>query len=459
MSKIFFVGIGGAGMNKLALLLKDFGDEIFGSDIKNSKETEKLQNKGINIYIGHNKNHINKSIDLVIYSSAIPSSNEELIQAKKIGITVKKRGEALAEITKKFKTIVVSGTHGKTTTTAFIGYILKENGKKTNVYIGGEEEEFDSFDKTAELFVIESDESDRSFLFFEPKILVITNIDKDHLGAYQNSFKNLKQAFKTLQNKSEKKVICRDDKNAFSIANLSDTNTFFYSIKNKKANIFATNIKYSASGTEFDLFYLRKFIERGFIPSYGDKNVLNALAAISVAHLSGIKIKDTLISLESFSMPNRRMKIRGEIKGITVIDDHADHPTEIESTLNAIKKHFPSKRIIAVFQPHRYSRVNALKQNIAKPFHYADIIISTDIYPAFEAPIKGINGSVINKWIKEKNEEKEVYYGKQLEDVTQILRKILKRNDLIVLLGPGDIENFSHSLIRFLKGVACEKKH
>ncbi len=459
MSKIFFVGIGGTGMNKLALLLKDFGNEIFGSDIKSSRETEKLQNEGINIYIGHNKNHINKNIDIVIYSSAIPSSNEELMQAKKLGITIKKRGEALAEITKKFKTIVVSGTHGKTTTTSLIGHILKENGKKTNVYIGGEEEKFDSFNKTAELFVIESDESDRSFLLFEPKILVTTNIDNDHLGAYQNSFENLKQAFKTLQDKSEKNVICRDDKNAFSVAGISDTNTFFYSIKNKKAHIFATNIKYSASGTEFDLFYLRKFIGKGFIPSYGDKNVLNALAAISVAHLSGIRIKDALTSLESFSMPNRRMKIRGEIKGITVIDDHADHPTEIESTLTAIKKHFPDKRIIAVFQPHRYSRVNTLKQNIAKPFHYADIILSTDIYPAFETPIKGINGDVINKWIKEKNKEKEVYYGKQLKDVAQILRKILKRNDLIVLLGPGDIENFSPCLIKLLKGVECEKKH
>jgi len=457
MDKIFLIGIGGTGMSKLALLLKNFGNKVSGSDLKKSKETEKLKNNGINVHIGHNKKHIDRSINLVIYSSAIPSSNEELIQARNLNIKTEKRGEALAKITKKFKSVVVSGTHGKTTTTSLIGHILKCNGGKINVYIGGEEKEFDSFDKNADLFILESDESDRSFLLLNPDLLVITNIDKDHLGAYQNNFKNLKNAFKTLQHKSKKRVICRDDKNAFSIADPYDKNTFFYSIKDRQAKIFATNFRYLLSGIEFDLFFEVNFIERGFIPAYGDKSILIALSAITTTYVLGVPLKDALHCLKSFPMPHRRMEIKGEINGITIIDDHADHPTEVEATLNSIKKHFPNRRIVAVFQPHRYSRANALKQNIATPFYAADIIISTDIYPAFESPIEGISGEVINTWIKEKNREKDVFYEEKLKDVTKILQKVLKRNDLVVLLGPGDIENFSPYLMNLLKGVDCEK--
>jgi len=452
MGKVFFIGIGGEGMNKLALLLRDFEDDVSGSDIRESIETRKLRNYGIKVFIGHNKSHISKDINYVIYSSAISPLNEELVQAKKLGIKTEKRGEALARVVKRFKNIVVAGTHGKTTTTAMIGHILKSSGKSVNAYIGAEDEEFNEFDKNADLFVLEADESDRTFLLLAPDILVVTNIGMDHLNAYNNNFENLKKAFRTLYNNSKVRVVCKDDRNAFSIANhYSDKNTFFYSIRDERTAIFAKNFEYLPEGITFDFYFEGTFIKRGFVPAYGEKNVSDALSAITVAHLMGVSFERSIDALKTFTMPHRRIEIKGEINGVTVIDDHADDNVEAEVVLKAVRKHFPNRRIIAVFQPHRYSRVNMLREKLGKPFYLADIIITTDIYPAFEKPIEGINGELVNSWVKEQNKEKDVFYAPRLVDALKILEKILKRNDLVVLLGSGDVWSISPYLLNFLK--------
>ena len=452
MGKVFLIGIGGEGMNKLALLLRDFGNDVSGSDIRESIETRKLRDYGIKVFIGHNKNHISKDISYVIYSSAISPLNEELVQAKKLGIKTEKRGEALARIIKRFRNIAVAGTHGKTTTTAMIGHVLKSSGKSVNAYIGAENEEFNEFNKNADLFVLEADESDRTFLLLAPDILVVTNIGMDHLNAYNNSFEDLKNAFKRLYNNSKIRVVCKDDRNAFSVANhYSDKNTFFYSIRDERTTIFAKNFEYLPEGITFDFYFEGTFIKRGFVPAYGEKNVLNALSAITVAHLMGISFERSIDALKTFTMPHRRIEIKGEINGVTVIDDHADDNVEAEVVLKAVKKHFPNRRIITVFQPHRYSRVNMLREKLGKPFYLADIIITTDIYPAFEKPIEGINGELVNSWVKEQNKEKEVFYAPRLADALKILEKILKRNDLVVLLGSGDVWSISPHLLNFLK--------
>ncbi len=449
MDKIFFIGIGGVGMSKLALLYRDIGFKVEGSDAVDSYNARSLAEKGIPVFIGQRALHINKSIDTVIYSSAIKENNAELRKAAELHIKLLKRGEALAEVVNNYKTIVVSGTHGKTTTVSLIGHILKQCGKNVNVYVGGRDSEFDNFKKEANYFVIESDESDGSFLLFDPDMLIITNIDKDHLNHYGNSFENLKQAFLELSGKSKIRIVSMDDLSALNVGLHFPSDTYYYSNGKCKANICSRNISYGNDGVNFDILFNGKAFSV-FLPMFGEKNVSNALAALLVATAVGIRLENAIESLRSFSPPARRMELKGNKKGITVIDDHADHPTEVAATLTALKAHFPGKRIIAVYQPHRYSRAFALGKDIAFPFYLPDITIVMELYAAFEKPIPGINGKVISDWIKEINPSKEVYYAPRKDDVIKIFKHILKKDDLIVLLGPGDIEELSSCMLDYL---------
>ena len=272
MDKIFFTGIAGAGMSKLAVLYNSMGFRVEGSDIKYSKNVKTLKEKGIKVYLNHSAFHISKDIKKLVFSSAVNSNNVELTEAKKLGIPIVKRGKALADIVNRYKMIVVSGTHGKTTTTSIIGHILKNSGKEVNVYIGGEDEEFNSFKKDVEYFVIESDESDGSFLLLNPDILVVTNIDKDHLGHYSGSFKKLKNAFRSMMDKSRACIVSMDDPDALNVAsNVKGKDISYFSIKDHRADIYADNIIYEKNGTRFKVANLVK--KEVFLPMFGDKNV------------------------------------------------------------------------------------------------------------------------------------------------------------------------------------------
>ncbi len=448
MSKVFFIGIGGAGMSKLALMFHSFGDEVYGSDVALSSVTEKLKSKGIIVYRGHDSSHITKEFDLVVYSSAIKSDNVELERALSLGIKTLKRGEALAEIVNGYKNIVVSGTHGKTTTTSLIGHIFKSVFGSVNVYVGGMDSEFETFYKSSPYFVIESDESDGSFLYLSPDTLVITNIDKDHLKNYGNSMDNLKKAFLRVAKKANTVIYCADDANATEVGvRLSPSLT--YGIKNKSAYIQAFNIQYLNNGLKFRVRFDEGPVnnEGVFVPLYGDKNVLNTLAAILVAKVYGISVDQVANALRTFRPPRRRMEVYKLKNGTVLIDDHADHPTEVSATLKAVRAHFPGKRIIAVFQPHRYSRVAALRELIATPFVDADKIIVMDIYPAFEKEIPGINGNLVFNWIKSYNQNKSVYFEKKENDVINTLLSIVRSGDVVVLLGPGSIGELAEKLV------------
>ncbi len=439
MDKIFFIGIGGSGMSRLALLYKNLGYEVEGSDIGRSEYTELLKKRSIKVFIGHSGEHIDKSFSTVVYSSAIKNTNPELLKAKSLGLKVLKRGEALASIVNGFKNVIVSGTHGKTTTTSLIGHILREHGIRANVYIGGKDEEFDDFYKNPEYFVVESDESDGSFLLFNPDYLVITNIDKDHLNHYDGDFNKLKSAFSELLMKSGTGIVCGADKNANEVAAQYKGKTLFYGTAGFKAE----NVNYLPYGTEFDLVSNNggKRI-KVFSPLFGEKNILNVLAALLVSETIGIPIESAAKYLGTFKPPARRMEIKKN-RGFLLIDDHADHPTEIEATLTAVKKHFPNKRIIAVFQPHRYSRMKLLGKNVASPFYPADAVIVTEIFSAFEEPVSGVTGENIANYIREKYIDKDVYFASSADDAAKLVNSILKKDDIIVLLGPGDIGKLS----------------
>ncbi len=448
MKKVFMVGINGSGMSKLAYILSDLGYAVYGTDVLENEATSNLRKKGITFF-PNAKFLPQEDFEVVIFSSAVQQSNEILLEAARRGLKVKRRAEVLAEIASEYKSIVVAGTHGKTTTTSLIYHILN-HFSMANGYVGGVLSKEEKFSPEREYFVIESDESDRSFLLFNPEILVVTSVDRDHLNTYEGSFEKLKEAFSSLMEKSRSLVISFDDINAREIGFRFGSKSF-YSLENREVEMFAGNIRYDKNGVTCDIYESGNFVGEFRLPVFGEKNVLNSIAALLVAKKVGIGISEAVESLESFSLPKRRFEIKFEFGGIVVIDDHADHPTEIEATLKAVREHFPGRRVVAVFEPHRYTRVASLGSLIAKPFKYADLVICTEIYPAFEEPIPGVNGESVFSLLKSENSDKPVYFANDYNIIVKTALQILRSGDVLVVLGPGEIHKVIEPLIRSLK--------
>jgi len=453
MEKVFLIGIGGAGMSSLAFLAKNLGFEVSGSDIEDSDTVKKLQKKGIKVFIGHLEKNVSLiKPDIVVYSSAIKKDNPELKWAKNHKLIVKHRSEFLAPLISPFKTIAIAGTHGKTATTSMVGFLLQQAKKTTYVYLGGENICLKETKITPQsLVVLETDESDGSFLLFDPTISIVTNIDKDHLSNYHYNFRELKNAFKTfIQGKDKIKVniLCLDDDNLQSVARrIKARKTLTYGLKNK-ADLMALDIRHSSSGTEAKLIFKRKNQGILKLPVFSEQNLLNSLGAMLAAKEIGISFKQSIKILKKFQLPKRRSEIIGEKKSILVIDDYAHHPTEIKATLASLK--ILKRRIIAVYEPHRYTRMKMLGDKVGQAFDDADVIISLDICPAFEKPIKGITGKKVNEWIKKHNPKKKVFYVRRLEDIPKFIKKIIQPNDLIVTLGPGTIKGLAQKIYQSL---------
>jgi UDP-N-acetylmuramate--alanine ligase len=447
MNKVFMVGISGIGMSRLALALSDLGFDVYGTDVNLSLALNSLAPYGIKIV--DDNFELDKSFDVVVYSSAVPKTNKFIHSSKNLGILIKARGEMLADIALPYKEIVISGTHGKTTTTAMIGALLSDNFK-TNIYVGAEVP-FNNFYKEADYFVLESDESDKTFLLLQPYFLVLTNVDRDHLNAYNNDFNELKKAFSNVLQKSHIKVVSMDDTVAYSLASQFGKETYYYSLNNSSANAFSNNIVYRSDGITFDIQINEKLIKGIRLKTFGLQNVSNAIAAALTADLLNVSNENIIDGFSKFTMPARRLEKKGEVDGIILFDDHADHPSEVEATLDALRKHFPQRRIIAVFQPHRYTRMDALRESVAKPFYLADSVIVNDIFAAFEDPIEGISGEVVTSWIKENNHSKDVYFVKDLKDIPDAILRIAQTGDIIVLLGPGNIGEIALPILDKLK--------
>lgn len=464
MKKVFLVGIGGAGMSSLAFLAKDLGYQVSGSDIKDSDNVRKLQKKGIKVFIGHfEKNIASIKPDIAVFSSAIKKDNPELRWAKKNKIIIKHRFEFLAQLISPFKTIAVSGTHGKTTTTSMVGFLLQEAKKPVYVYLGGENICLKEKKITAKSWVVlETDESDKSFLLFDPDISLVTNIDKDHLSNYHYNFQELKQSFKKfIKGKGKRKVdiLCLDDENLMMVnrslrgasmksGRRSNPASFLTYGLSPKADLRAQNLSFSASGIKAHLIFQGRSIGQFQAPFLSDENLLNTLGAMLAARQAGVSFKQSIKYFKKFTLPKRRSEIIGEKKKILVIDDHADHPTEVKTTLASLK--VLQRRVIAIYEPHRYTRMKMLGDKVGTAFDDAEIIISLDICPAFEKPIKGITGKKVNEWIKKYNPKKKVFYVRHLEDVPKYLKKIIQPNDLIVTLGPGTVKGLAQKIYQSL---------
>ncbi|NPA58007.1 MAG: UDP-N-acetylmuramate--L-alanine ligase [Aquificae bacterium] len=444
---IHFIGIGGSGMNGIAQVLLNQGFTVSGSDLKESQTVKNLREMGAKVFIGHDPKNV-EGADVVVYSSAVNWDNPELLRAKELGIPTIPRGEMLAELMRFKYGIAVAGSHGKTTTTSMIGSILGKTGYDPTVVIGGKLEAYGSNAKlgSGDFIVTESDESDGSFLKLTPTIVSINNIDKEHLGFYRN-LEEIKEAFVEFANKVPfygAVAVNVDDQNVKDILPKIEKKVIKFGLS-EDADIRAYDLqlkdgRYSFKINDFGEIHLS-------IP--GIHNVYNALSAVSIAYELGVPFCVIKETLENFQNANRRFEVKYD-DGIVIIDDYAHHPTEIKATLQAAREMYPENRIVAVFQPHRYSRVFSLYEGFTEAFDGADLSVITEIYPAGEKPIDSVSGERLSQDVREKS-GKPVYFAPDLEKTASLLKNILKNGDVVVIMGAGSITKLSDSLKTLLE--------
>jgi len=400
--KVHFIGIGGVGMSGLAMIMHSLGYEVNGCDIAKSKYTDLLEKKGIKVHYGHSPSHV-ESADIVVYSSAIPQNNPELLKAKELGIWVIPRAQMLSEVMNSYsKSIVVAGSHGKTTTTSMISEVLIKLEKNPTVIVGGIINNFKTHSLLGkrEFLVAEADESDGSFLCYNPYIEVITTIDKEHLDFYAD-FNAIKKAFINFIKKCSpegKVILCGDDPGVKDI--LQEISGPFLLYGFSEGNHLVGKIVEDFACPKVEVYYLKNFIGSFKLSVPGKHNILNALATIGVALILNLPISEVISILKEFKGVERRLEFKGIWKGSILFDDYAHHPTEIRATLSAIKKLYPNKKLVLIFQPHRYTRMKALWDEFLLVLKDPEVLILTDIYPASEKPIPGISGFTFFETIK-----------------------------------------------------------
>ena len=441
IKKIHFIGIGGIGMSGIAEILISLGLKIYGSDLKNNDITNRLAGLGAKIMIGHKTKNI-YNVDVVVISSSISNNNPEIIEAKKRGITIIPRAKMLAELMRLKYGIAISGSHGKTTTTSLISAVMQYANIDPTVLIGGIVNHIGSNARLGQgnFLVAEADESDGSFLHIMPNIAVFTNLDKEHLDFYKDGINKLKTEFIYFDNRLPfygLLVACIDCPNINEILPKIKSRITTYSIDNN-ADFKATNIIYTKFSTNFILKKKRKIIGNINIKLSGKHNVLNTLAAIALCYELGISFKTIYKGLIFFTGIQRRFQIIGKKNNILIVDDYAHHPTEIKAVLKAAKDTLHKKRLIILFQLHKFSRTRDLFNEFIHCFNLADKAIITDIYPAFEKPIKDISALILCERIKKQGYKNVIYGGNLGKSIIKIL-KISKINDVIITLGAGSI--------------------
>ena len=447
---IHFVGIGGIGMSGIAEVLLNLGYHISGSDIKETEVTRRLQILGCEIFYGHRKENV-KEADVVVVSSAIRQSNPEVEVAEQRLIPVIPRAEMLAELMRMKVGIAIAGTHGKTTTTSLIATVLAAGGLDPTVVIGGRLNSIGSNARLGrgEFLVAEADESDGSFLKLMPTIAVVTNVDPEHLD-YYSGIEEIKEAFLSFINKIPffgLAVLCLDHPNIQNLIPRLKKRFSTYGLTTQ-ADFQAKEIVFEGLSTTFDVLHQRREVGRLRIQMPGLHNVYNALATVATAFELDIPFRIVQDTLREFSGIQRRFQIKGEKKGILIVDDYGHHPVEIIATLKAARTGW-ERRIVAVFQPHRYSRTKALFHDFLTAFYDADILILTDIYPAGEDRIEGVEAKALFEGLREYGHKDVTYLADKREIVEHLLRVVVS-GDLVITLGAGDIWQVSEELVNRL---------
>jgi len=451
--KCFLIGIGGAGMSAIAHVLHGMGFVVSGSDMKESRYTSALKNGGIKIFIGHNQKNI-EGADIVIYSTAIPEDNVEMRTAADKKIPLLARSDVLAWILNGKKGIAISGTHGKTTTTSMISLILRGLGMDPIIMVGGELNELGSNARhgKGEYVVAEACESDGSFLKYRPFISVVTNIEGDHFDFYKN-IEEIKQSFlKFITNTIPGgMVILNGDEEYLRDFFKSDDKKIIYYGIDPENHIWAENIKFFDLTSSYTLVIRDKDKKPGRIKVKlnvpGLHNIRNSLAAFAVCYGMDLDMEQASDILKFFTGVKRRFEKRGEKKGAIIFDDYAHHPSEVKATLEAAIQE-KNKRIIVVFQPHRYSRLANLKDKFNGCFDAGDILIVTDVYGSGEQPIPGITGKSLVDTLIDNGFKNKIIYIPKLGDVTEYLEVNMKKDDMILLMGAGDITRVTDEILK-----------
>ena len=450
-SKVHFVGIGGAGMCGIAEVLLNLGYQVSGSDLKRGATTDRLEKLGARVFIGHDAANID-GVQVLVVSTAIDKANPELVHAKEARIPVIPRAEMLAEIMRFREGIAIAGTHGKTTTTSLTASLLAEGGLDPTFVIGGL---LNSLGANARLgdghyLVAEADESDGSFLLLQPTIAVITNIDRDHLESYDGAFDRLVDSFNDFIHRLPfygLAILCVDDPGVRRLLPQASRNVITYGI-DTDADLRALNLRQDGLAMHFDL-QVDGEVHAVRLNLPGRHNVLNALAAIAVARDVGVDIVAICRALRRFKGIGRRFNDYGERiagdKSVRVVDDYAHHPTELEATLEAARGAWPTRRLVLVFQPHRYSRTARLLDDFARVLSEADVLLVSEVYPAGESPISGADGRGLCRSIRARNKVDPIFAA-DLDELSDVLGGILAQGDVIVLCGAGSIGGLSVQL-------------
>ncbi len=441
-----FVGIGGAGMSGIAEVLLNLGYEVSGSDLRETVVTRRLADLGVRIHIGHRTSNVD-GVDVVVVSSAVHEDNPEVLAAREQRIPVVPRAEMLAEIMRFRYGIAVAGTHGKTTTTSLIASLLAEAGLDPTFVIGGR---LNSTNSNARLgsgryLVAEADESDASFLYLQPVLAVVTNIDADHLSAYGGDFQRLRQTFVEFLHHLPfygLAVVCLDDPNVHAVLPEITRQVRTYGIDSADADIRALNIHQDGLRMYFDVQQTGHARLPVVLNMPGHHNVLNALAAIAVVRELEVDTPSIQRALETFAGIGRRFQVNGEISlqdgSVLFVDDYGHHPREIAATLAAVRDGWPQRRLVAVFQPHRYSRTHDLFDDFAQVLVDADVLLINEVYAAGEEPISGADGRALCRAIRSRGRVAPVFV-EDVEDLAEVLISVLQAGDVVLTLGAGSI--------------------
>lgn len=442
--KYYFIAIGGVGMSGLAKYLLENGCEVSGSDICDSKYIDKLRNLGATVYIGQKAENV-PSDAIVVASTAIREDNPEMVRAKELGLKIYHRSDILAEISKWGKFFLgFSGTHGKTTTSGLCSYVLEKAGLKPSYVVGGIIPEIgcNAHCQDGKFFAAELDESDGTIVKYSPNICVVNNLEADHLDFYKDGLKSILETFeKFISNMSDDAVLLvnKDCKAAMSLHN-HKVLTFGLS----DADYTAKNIEFGVEYTSFDIYFKGEFLADIKIILRGKHNVYNALSVLASLHQAGVDVNLVKPHFATFSGMGRRFQKVCEFNGVTIFDDYAHHPTEIKATLSSAEG-MSGKNIIAVFQPHRYTRLKNLWNEFLDAFGGVDRVVVTDVYAASEDEIQGINSE---NFVKELSEKVNCEYIKgSIKEVAEKLYPTLKENDVVIGLGAGTITNLGKELL------------
>jgi UDP-N-acetylmuramate--alanine ligase len=453
MKAVHLVGIGGIGMSSIAEVLLARGYKVSGSDQKLSESTQRLERLGATIHEGHSPENVTDA-DVVVYSSAVKApSNPETLEAQRRRIPIIRRAEMLGELMRQKYGIGVAGTHGKTTTTSMVGLVVREAGFDPTIIVGGKVAVFDSnaISGEGDIIIIEADEYDRTFLRLTPVLAVVTNIEADHLDIYKD-MEDIRGAFLQFATAVPffgAAILCIDDENVRAILGQVHRRVLTYGMS-RQATVRATDIDQQGAVTRFTVSNGERRLGQVELKAPGLHNVQNALAAIAVGLELDVSFERIRTALGRYTGIQRRFQIKGEAGGTTVIDDYAHHPTEVMATLSAAARGWPDRRIIAVFQPHLYSRTRDLLEDFARAFDNADTVVITEIYGAREEPIEGISGQLLAERAT-RHGHRDVHFVPDKVDLPKYLLDLRGEGDLVITMGAGDIWLYGQTYLEILQ--------